>query len=77
MYICICNGITDRQIREAVKDGAHSLGCLQSRLGVATQCGKCAHTAGACMREESRVSREQESVASPRVVFQLEQKLPA
>jgi bacterioferritin-associated ferredoxin len=42
VYICICHGITDHQIRSCVKDGrARSLCDLQGQLGVATQCGCC------------------------------------
>jgi bacterioferritin-associated ferredoxin len=41
MYVCVCKGITDRQIKAAIDDGAHSLGRLRKALGVASQCGKC------------------------------------
>jgi bacterioferritin-associated ferredoxin len=45
VYICICHGITDHQIRSCVKEGARSLCDLSGRLGVATQCGSCASSA--------------------------------
>lgn len=41
MYICICKGITDTSIREAMCDGACCIGDLKKCLGVSTQCGKC------------------------------------
>jgi bacterioferritin-associated ferredoxin len=41
MYVCLCKGITDAQIRAAVEDGANSLRDLRTTLGVASQCGKC------------------------------------
>lgn len=41
MYICICNGITDKQIRRAIASGAKSVQCLRDELGVASQCGGC------------------------------------
>lgn len=41
MYVCLCKGITDTQIRAAVEDGACSLREVRSALGVASQCGKC------------------------------------
>ncbi len=45
MYICICKGITDSAIREAVHQGAERMRDLKTCLGVAGQCGKCAcHT---------------------------------
>ena len=45
MYICLCNAITDREIRGAVALGARSLADLKSALGVATCCGRCADCA--------------------------------
>lgn len=41
MYVCVCKGITDRQIKTAIDNGANSLGQLRKTLGVASQCGKC------------------------------------
>ncbi|MFC3116584.1 bacterioferritin-associated ferredoxin [Cellvibrio fontiphilus] len=41
MYVCLCKGITDKQIKAAINEGADSLGRLRKALGVATQCGKC------------------------------------
>jgi len=41
MYVCLCKGITDTQIRAAVQDGASSLREVRNSLGVASQCGKC------------------------------------
>ncbi|MCQ9618027.1 (2Fe-2S)-binding protein [Paenalcaligenes niemegkensis] len=45
MYICICNAITERQVKEAVSNGATSISDLQGQLGVASCCGACADTA--------------------------------
>ncbi|MCV6615904.1 MAG: bacterioferritin-associated ferredoxin [Cellvibrionaceae bacterium] len=41
MYVCLCKGITDSQIRDAVCSGASSLRQVRSQLGVMSQCGKC------------------------------------
>lgn len=41
MYICICKGITDSQIRDAVNNGASSLRKVRKQLGASSQCGKC------------------------------------
>ena len=51
MYVCICKGITDTQIRAAVQDGASSLRDVNSSLGVASQCGKCGIMAREIVRE--------------------------
>lgn len=45
MYVCLCKGVTDSQIKEAVYDGVTSVGQLRKCLGVASQCGKCGITA--------------------------------
>jgi bacterioferritin-associated ferredoxin len=51
MYVCICNAITDRQIRRAAKAGVSDLWQLQAELGVATQCGSCEEEASSIIRE--------------------------
>ena len=45
MFVCVCNAISDRQIKETVAAGATSLTDLQNTLGVATCCGCCADLA--------------------------------
>lgn len=51
MYVCICKGITDSQIRTAVEDGASSLSDIRNTLGVASQCGKCGVLTNEIVRE--------------------------
>ena len=41
MYVCICNGVTDRQIREAVEAGCDSVAGLTMRTGCGSTCGTC------------------------------------
>ena len=41
MYVCLCNGITESQIRDAIRDGADSMLKLRLELGVASCCGRC------------------------------------
>lgn len=42
MIVCVCNNISDREIRQAVDLGLSTMAELRSDLGVATCCGKCA-----------------------------------
>lgn len=42
MYVCLCNAVTDSEIRQAVCEGACSLRELRDKLGVASNCGRCA-----------------------------------
>jgi bacterioferritin-associated ferredoxin len=41
VFICICNGITEKHIRDAVCCGADDLGELRAQLGVGAGCGTC------------------------------------
>ena len=41
MYVCICNAVTEREIRQAVDLRATTLHELREGLDVATNCGKC------------------------------------
>jgi bacterioferritin-associated ferredoxin len=45
VYVCVCNAISDHEIRGAVALGARSLDDLRGMLGVATCCGRCADCA--------------------------------
>ena len=45
MIVCVCNNISDREIRQAVDLGLSSMGELRRDLGVGTCCGKCASCA--------------------------------
>jgi bacterioferritin-associated ferredoxin len=36
MYVCVCHGISDKRLSQAVQDGAHSFEQLQAHTGVAT-----------------------------------------
>jgi bacterioferritin-associated ferredoxin len=51
MYVCVCHGITDRQICKAVEQGAQSLGDVQMQLPVGACCGRCVDTARAVIRD--------------------------
>ena len=64
MIVCVCRGVSDRQIHQAVAGGAHSLECLQVDLGVATQCGRCADCASHVLCD-ARAAKMQAHVAQP------------
>ncbi len=42
MYVCLCNGITDKAIKQAVREeGIGTTRELRDSLGVGNQCGRC------------------------------------
>ncbi len=51
MYVCLCKGITDTQIRTAIQAGANSFKDVCNTLGVASQCGKCGIMTREILRE--------------------------
>ena len=51
MYVCMCNGVTDRTIRKAVDDGVRTLAELQRRTGCSGSCGSCAELAEEILRD--------------------------
>ena len=51
MYVCICNGITDRDIRDAARAGASDLSDLSPMTGCSTACGRCGELATDILRE--------------------------
>ena len=61
MYICICNAITDKQIRKAAESGARNIRDLKRELGVAANCGTCQEDALQILQE----SRQERRAAGP------------
>jgi bacterioferritin-associated ferredoxin len=51
MYVCVCQAVTDRQIREAAEGGARTLKDLRRDLGVTRDCGRCASCAHECLQQ--------------------------
>lgn len=50
MYVCICKGITDGQIQQALDDGA-DYKTLRETLGIGTDCGQCGNHCKAIVRQ--------------------------
>ena len=51
MYICICNAITEKAVRECARQGACSVDQLASELGVGSGCGRCRDCASEVLRD--------------------------
>jgi bacterioferritin-associated ferredoxin len=61
MFVCVCNGVTERQIHDEILRGASSLQDLTASLGLASGCGTCADYARQLL----------ESAAAPRELHPL------
>ncbi len=53
MYICLCNGLTDRDVKTAVASGAQRIANVYELLGAAPQCAKCSVHIREIIRETS------------------------
>ncbi len=51
MYVCLCHGIRDGELREAVSRGCDSFEQLQASTGVSTCCRTCEPTAREILQE--------------------------
>ncbi|ANF59065.1 bacterioferritin-associated ferredoxin [Halotalea alkalilenta] len=51
MYVCLCKGVTDRQLRQAVEEGASSWKEVREATGCASQCCKCARVGKEIVRD--------------------------
>jgi len=58
MYVCVCQKITDREIRQAVADGARSLHSLCEQLPLGGCCGRCLPYASELVAEHSAHQRQ-------------------
>ena len=58
MYVCICNGVTDRQIREAANAGCSTVAELTMRTGAGANCGSCLDMAMDVLQAAQPASRE-------------------
>ena len=58
VYVCVCFGITDRQIREVAQAGCASTAELTMRTGAGANCGSCLDMAAAVIEEVHGIRRQ-------------------
>jgi bacterioferritin-associated ferredoxin len=56
MIVCVCNNVSEKEIRQAFELGATSMVALQADLGVATCCGSCHDCANQVLVEAQEAS---------------------
>ncbi len=52
MYVCLCRGITDQDIKDAMQNGAESIRDVREMLDLGTCCGRCVPEAKTIISEE-------------------------
>ncbi|CCD29537.1 BFD domain protein (2Fe-2S)-binding domain protein; bacterioferritin-associated ferredoxin [Candidatus Glomeribacter gigasporarum BEG34] len=66
MIICVCQSVSDREVRAAIRNGVTSLEQLQLELGVASGCGKCTNAVCEMLIQTRRCTGKEEAHARPR-----------
>ncbi|MEG3639343.1 (2Fe-2S)-binding protein [Magnetococcus sp. PR-3] len=51
MYICVCKGVTNRQIQKELDKGGRKVRELHDSLGVTGQCGRCGNCVKRMLKE--------------------------
>lgn len=46
MYVCVCNALNDRRVKQAIRDGKCTVSELREYFGFESCCGRCTQ----CMR---------------------------
>jgi len=54
MYVCVCNAVTERQVKETIDNGATTVKALSRELGVGSQCGACVSCAKSCLKAANK-----------------------
>lgn len=44
MYVCLCRGVTNRAVADAVADGASTCNAVAALCGAGLDCGRCRRT---------------------------------
>jgi len=57
MYICLCNGLTDRDVRANCESGC-SVAMVYRALGCEPQCGKCVPFVRQMLRQQDAAAME-------------------
>jgi bacterioferritin-associated ferredoxin len=53
VYVCICNAVNERAVREAVGRGCRTVGEVYRSCGARPQCGKCGIDIARIIRQPS------------------------
>jgi bacterioferritin-associated ferredoxin len=72
MYVCLCNAVTDHQIRAEIRRGACTMRELRNRLGIGTRCGRCSQCAHAILTQSAMDGAQQGATIEADAIFPAE-----
>lgn len=68
MYICLCHGVNEATIREAVRNGSRTIRELSFQTGCGTQCGSCVSQVQALLVETLRTEHATSNIPFLQIV---------
>ena len=63
MYVCLCNGLRDRDLRPHTSGGRNSVSMVYQACGCRPQCGKCVPFVRQALRQTSEAGNSAQSAA--------------
>lgn len=61
MLVCVCNGISDRDIDSAIQEGAVNFSDVRKTTGLASCCGQCASFAKDMINEKITLNQSSQA----------------
>jgi bacterioferritin-associated ferredoxin len=55
MYVCLCNGTTDRDFRAHIEGQGRTVSMVYRSLGIKPQCGKCVSFVAQLLRQANEI----------------------
>jgi bacterioferritin-associated ferredoxin len=68
MYVCLCTGVTEKTIREVLREGASTVEEVMYCTGAGTRCGSCAAGIAELVLEHEAAEGEQAKSTRHRLV---------
>jgi len=65
MYVCICHGITDKDIQKAARAGVTTISQLAAETGATTGCGSCVDMAEDILHQQTNQQADFLQILSP------------
>lgn len=65
MIVCVCKGVSDREIRRAMDAGVLSVSALARQCGAGTECGSCCPALQDMLRDDGDRARGTQGMPAP------------
>jgi bacterioferritin-associated ferredoxin len=66
MYVCLCHGVTSREVAEAVAQGACTSNQVAAVCGAGSDCGRCRRTVQSIIATENGTNESRTVQGTPR-----------